>query len=116
MTGIIQNHGHKVLAIGGVEDHVHMLFGFNPTQSLSDVMREVKRDSSKWIRANRFTHGVFNWQSGYGAFSYSKSQIDSVVKYIMNQEIHHRKRSFFDEYKKILDNLGVGYKEQYLLE
>jgi len=115
ITGIVQNHGHKMLAINGTDDHVHMLFGFNPAQSFSDIMREVKRDSTKWINENRFTQAAFGWQSGYGAFSYSKSQIGKVVKYIANQETRHAEISFLDEYKKILDDFGIEYKDEYLL-
>ena len=112
----MKNKGHKVLAIGGTNDHVHVFFGLNASQAVSDLMMLVKRDSSKWVRENRFVTGEFRWQSGYGAFSYSQSQIDSVVKYIENQETHHVTRSFLDEYKKILDDLGIEYKEQYILE
>jgi len=114
IIAIIQKHGHKVLSIGGMEDHVHILFGFRPTQALSTLMQEVKRDSSAWINQNRFVMGKFSWQEGYGAFSYSKSQISDVVKYIENQENHHVKRSFTDEFRKILDNFGIEYDNRYI--
>ena len=94
MTGIIQNHGHKVLAINGMPDHVHILFGMRPTQSLSELMQDVKGDSSKWINQNRLVKGKFSWQEGYGAFSYSKSHVDRVIKYILNQEKHHIRKTF----------------------
>ena len=116
ITGIIQNHGHKLLAINGADDHVHILFGQNPTQSLSDIMRDVKRDSSKWVNENTFTHDAFGWQNGYGAFSYSHSQIEKVAEYIRNQETHHAEISFLEEYKNILENLGIAYKDGYLFE
>ena len=116
IISIIQESGHKVLAIGGIEDHVHIFFGFRPKQSLSSLMLEVKRDSSKWINQNGFVTGRFEWQSGYGAFSYSKSQIHNVVRYINNQEKHHAKRSFLEEYKKILDDLNIQYNEKYMLK
>jgi len=93
-----------------------VFFGLNTTQAISNLMMVVKRDSSKWINENWFVTGEFGWQNGYGAFSYSQSQIDSVVKYIKNQEKHHEKRSFLEEYKKILDEWGIEYKEQYILE
>ena len=116
ITGIIQNHGHKMLAINGADDHVHILFGQNPMQSVSDLMRDVKRDSSKWVNENKFTRDAFGWQNGYGAFSYSLSLIEKVAEYIRNQEKHHANISFLDEYKKILDNLGIAYKGEYLLD
>jgi len=114
IAAIVQNRGHKVLAIGGTDDHIHVLFGFRPKQSLSSLMQEVKRDSAEWININRFTSGRFVWQDGYGAFSYSKSQIPNVARYIENQEDHHIKRSSFDELKKILDDLGIEYNTQHL--
>jgi len=114
ITGIVQNHGHDMLAINGTDDHVHMLFGLNPAQSLSDIIRDVKRDSTKWVNENKFTQGALGWQSGYGAFSYSKSQVDKAVAYIKNQKSRHSENSFMDEYKKILDDLGIAYKDEFL--
>jgi len=114
IISIIQKHGHKVLSIGGMPDHIHILFGFRPTQSLSALMQEVKRDSSQWINQNRFVVGKFSWQEGYGAFSYSKSQISSVAKYIENQEKHHAQKTFTEEYRKILDNFGIEYDNRYI--
>ena len=116
IIAIIQNRGHKALAVGGVEDHIHIFFGFLPRQSLSSLMLEIKRDSSKWINQNGFVKGRFEWQSGYGAFSYSKSHTHNVVRYINNQEKHHAKKTFLDEYKKILNNVGIKYNEQYILK
>ncbi len=92
MTAIIQDHGHKMLAIGGVEDHVHLFIGLNPREALSNLVKELKRDSS--------------WQEGYGAFTYSKSQLSAVCGYIGNQEIHHRKKTFAEEYDEILRKYG----------
>jgi REP element-mobilizing transposase RayT len=114
IIAIIQKHGHKVISIGGMADHIHILFGFRPTQSLSALMQEVKRDSSEWINQNKFVAGKFSWQEGYGAFSYSKSQIANVAKYIENQEKHHTKQSFTEEYRKILDIFGIEYDNRYL--
>ena len=114
LIAIIQNHGHKVLSIGGMPDHVHILFGFRPTQSLSVLMQNLKRNSSEWINKNKLAKGRFYWQAGYGAFSYSKSQIPKVAKYIENQEKHHSKRTFEDEYKKILSDFGIEYDEKYI--
>jgi len=114
ITTIIQKHGHKVLAIGGMPDHVHILFGFRPTQTLSSLMQEVKRDSSEWINKKKLTPGRFSWQGGYGAFSYSRSHIPSVVKYIMTQESHHKDKSFIMEYKEILEKFTVEYDNNYI--
>ena len=116
MIAIIQNHEHKVLAIGGMPDHIHIMFGMRPTQSLSDLMKNIKGDSSKWINENHFVKGRFSWQEGFGAFSYSKSQLPNVIGYINNQKIHHKKVLFIDEYKKILTDFGVEYDEKYIFK
>ena len=116
IIAIIHNHGHKVLSIGGMPDHIHLLFGFRPTQSLSELMQNVKRNSSEWINKEKLIFGRFSWQEGYGAFSYSKSQIPQVIKYIERQEVHHKKQTFIDEYKKILNDFGLEYDERYIFE
>jgi REP element-mobilizing transposase RayT len=113
ITGIIQNYGHKLLAINGMPDHIHILFGMRPTQSLSDLMRAVKGDSSKWINDKRVMMGRFSWQEGYGAFSYSKSHVPNVIEYIKNQQQHHRTKSFIEEYHDFLRKFGVDFEEQY---
>jgi REP element-mobilizing transposase RayT len=113
ITGIIQNHGHKVLAINGMPDHIHILIGMRPAQALADLMREVKVDSCKWINDNRLVMGRFSWQDGYGAFSYSKSHVSAVVEYIQNQREHHRVKSFIDEYHQFLNKFGVEFEERY---
>jgi putative transposase len=116
ITGIIQNHGHKMLTINGMPDHVHILFGFRPSQSLSDLMRDVKGDSSLWIKENKFVNGKFSWQEGYGAFSYSKSQISAVATYIENQEQHHNQKSFIEEYTKILRDFEIEFEDKYIFK
>jgi REP element-mobilizing transposase RayT len=116
ISGIIQNHGHKLLAINGMPDHVHILFGMRPVQSLSDLMRDVKGDSSLWINENKFIAGRFSWQEGYGAFSYSKSQIPAVATYIQNQELHHQKITFIEEYRKMLHDFGIDFNEQFIFK
>ena len=116
ITGIIQNYDHKVLQINGVSDHVHILFGMRPTQSLSDLMQKVKQDSSKWINNKGFVDGKFSWQAGYGAFSYSKSQIPGIINYIQNQENHHKKKSFIEEYLDLLDEFDMDFDERYIFK
>jgi putative transposase len=116
ITGIIQNHNHKVLAINGMPDHVHIFFGMRPTQALSDLMQDVKGDSSKWINTNGFVKGKFSWQEGYGAFSYSKSHVKNVIKYIQNQEIHHQEKTFRDEYLEMLKKFEVDYNEAFVFK
>jgi REP element-mobilizing transposase RayT len=116
ITGIIQNHGHKVLAINGIPDHIHILFGMRPTQSLSDLMQDVKGDSTKWINQKGFIQSRFSWQEGFGGFSYGKSQIDYVIDYIKNQEIHHRKKTFIEEYLEFLEKFEVPYDERYIFK
>ena len=114
ITGIVQNNGHKLLAMNSVTDHSHLFIGLNPNQSISELMRLVKGDSSEFVNKQGFTKRKFQWQEGYGAFSNSNSQIDSVIKYINNQKEHHRKKSFKEEYLNILKDYSVNYDEQYV--
>jgi putative transposase len=114
ITGILKNQGIKLIAIGGVEDHVHILFGMNPTIALSDLVRDIKASSSKFINEGNFVRGKFYWQEGFGAFSYSRSQIDAVAKYILNQEEHHSRKSFKDEFIALLDRFEIEYDDRYL--
>ncbi len=116
ITGIIQNNGHKLLAINSATDHTHVFIGLNPKQSISDLMRLVKGDSSEFINKEKLTARKFQWQEGYGAFSNSRSQIDGVVKYIVNQKGHHAKKSFRDEYLEILKDYDVEYDDRYLFK
>ena len=104
----------KTLIVNGVEDHVHLLFGLNPVCAIADVLKLVKGNSSKWMNDSRFHKTEFHWQSGYGAFSYSKMEIDGLYNYILNQEAHHKKQSFQDEYIEMLKMHGVDYDERYL--
>jgi REP element-mobilizing transposase RayT len=114
ITGIVQDNEHKMIIINGMPDHTHMLIGMRPTQSLSDLMKEVKGSSSKWINEKRFAGNKFNWQSGYGAFSYSISQLQTVINYIKNQEAHHQKRTFLQEYRAFLEKFEVPFEERYI--
>jgi putative transposase len=116
MTGIVQNRNQKMLAINNVSDHLHMLVGFGTVMSISDFMEEVKFISSKFINDEKWIKGKFEWQRGYGVFSYSRSQIDNVIKYIINQQGHHKKRSFKEEYLDFLKKFEVEYEEKYLFE
>ena len=116
ITGIIQNYDHKLLAINGMPDHVHVFFGMRPIQSLSELMQDVKGSSSKWINEKGFMEDRFEWQEGYGAFSYSKSQVSNVIGYITDQEEHHQKICFVAEYKKFLDKFEIDYDERYLFK
>ncbi|MBS1507816.1 MAG: IS200/IS605 family transposase [Bacteroidetes bacterium] len=116
IAGIITNKGAKALAVGGWKDHVHILFGLPVTVSVADFMSAVKANSSKWINEQGYVKGKFQWQSGYGAFSFSKSQRDVVIKYIMNQEEHHRIKSFREEYLNMLNDFEVDFDDQYLFE
>jgi REP element-mobilizing transposase RayT len=116
IIAIIQKYGHKVLSIGGMSDHIHIFFGFRPTQALSKLMQEVKRDSSEWINNQNLTMGKFSWQEGYGAFSYGKSQISNVINYIETQEKHHKKRTFREEFLEFLKSFDVEYDERYIFK
>lgn len=108
--------GCKTILVNGVEDHVHCFFGLQPSVSVSDVMKNAKAKSSKWVNESGLLKHRFEWQKGFGAFSYSHSHIDNVFKYIKNQEEHHKKETFRDEYIKMLKAFGVEYDEQYIFE
>ncbi|HEY8782407.1 MAG TPA: IS200/IS605 family transposase [Mucilaginibacter sp.] len=114
ITGVVQNNGHKLLAINNMPDHLHLFVGLNPKQSISDLMRLVKGDSSEFINSEGFTKRKFQWQDGYGAFSNSRTQIDGVVKYILNQKLHHSKKTFKEEYLQMLRDNAVEYDEKYI--
>jgi putative transposase len=116
ITATVQNNGHKMLAVNNVADHVHFLFGLDPVQPVSELLRMVKGDSSEWVNKEGLTKNKFRWQEGYGAFSHSRSQIDNVVKYIHNQKEHHRTVSFEEEYLKMLRDFNVPYDERYLFK
>jgi len=116
MCGIITNNKSKPLAIYCNPDHTHILVGLHPTVSVATIVGDIKAGSSKWINDNKLIVGKFNWQDGYGAFTYSKSQIDTVIKYILNQEMHHSGRSFREEYLDMLNKLGIDYNERFLFD
>ena len=116
ITGIIQNNNHKLLSINSMPDHIHVFFGFSPTQSLADLMRMIKSDSSEWINKNNLSNSPFYWQEGYGAFSYSRSHIKAVCTYIENQEVHHRKQTFLEKYEEMLQKFEIEYDEKYIFK
>lgn len=116
LTGIIQNNEHKMLQINGMPDHIHILIGMRPSQSISSLIQNVKTESSKWIKENNCCDLPFAWQEGYGAFSYSKSHVPDVIRYIQNQEAHHKKETFLDEYIKMLTAFEIEYDKQYIFK
>jgi len=116
ITGIVQNHEHKLLSINGMPDHLHLLIGYRPHQALADLLKEIKGDSSKWINDRKFTKTKFNWQEGYGAFSYSKSEVPRICSYIESQKIHHQNKTFLEEYKNLLNEFQVDYDERYIFK
>ena len=116
ITGVVKNHGQKLIVIGGVSDDVHILLGIKPDIKLSDLVRDIKANSSRFINEKRFLKGRFYWQEGFGAFSYSISQLDDVIHYIQNQEEHHKKQSFLEEYKSFLKAFAIDFDEQYIFK
>ncbi len=116
ITGIVQNRGQKMLSIFCMPDHVHLLVGIKPSITISDLVRDIKAGSSNFINQQYYVNGKFNWQEGFGAFSYSKSQIDTVIKYILSQEEHHKKTTFREEYFDFLEKFEIDYDEKYLFE
>ncbi len=116
ISGIVQKRKQKLLSIFCMPDHTHILVGLTPDISISDLARDIKAGSSKFINDNNWFQGKFNWQEGFGAFSYSRSQIDTVIKYILNQEEHHKKKTFKEEYLDFLKKFEIEYDEKYLFE
>ncbi len=116
ITGIVNNHHQKMLSIFAMPDHIHLLVALKPSTAISDLVRDIKSSSSKFINDKQWIEGKFRWQEGFGAFSYSRSQLDRVVKYILNQEKHHETKTFKEEYISFLDNFGIEYDEQFLFD
>ncbi len=116
MSGILRNDNAYPLAVGGWKDHVHVFFELNPNLKIADIMRMLKSTSSKWINDNKMVKGRFHWQEGYGAFSYSRSQRNDVINYIMKQEEHHNKKTFREEYLELLKKFEIEFKDEYLFE
>ena len=116
ICGIVNGKNEKVYAINGMPDHIHILLSIKPDTSLSNLVRDIKANSSKWINENKFVRGKFHWQEGFGGFSYSQSQLDDVIGYIDNQEKHHAEKSFKEEYVDFLRKFKVNYDEKYVFE
>ena len=116
ITGIVQNHKHKLLAIGTMPDHIHIFVGYNVNQLIPDLAENIKTSSNDWIKTNKLSRFKFEWQKGYGAFSHSRSQLDTVVKYILSQEQHHEKESFRFEYLEMLRKNEISFKDEYVFE
>lgn len=116
ITGIITAQKHKLIAINNMPDHLHLLVGMRPDAALSDLVRDVKAGSSKFINEKRWVMGRFSWQEGFGAFSYARSQLGAVIRYIQNQQKHHAEKSFRDEYLELLEKFGVEYDQKYIFK
>lgn len=116
ISGIIKAHNHKLLAINGMPDHIHILVGMRPSQSVSDLIQDIKANSSKWINEKKFLKVKFEWQEGYGAFLYSKSHVQNVIKYIQNQEKKHQATTFNEEYLDFLNAFEIEYDERYVFK
>lgn len=116
ITGIVKQKGQKLLAINGMPDHIHMLLGMKPSCCLSDLVREIKKSSNEFINDHNLSKYRFAWQEGFGAFSYSHSQLSTVIGYIMRQKEHHRRRTFREEYMELLSRFDVAYEEKYLFK
>jgi putative transposase len=116
ITGIVRNQGQKLISINGMPDHIHILIGLKAAMALADLVREIKADSSNFINKNKWVRGKFSWQEGYGAFSYGHSQLDTIVRYIQNQEKHHARRSFKSEYLALLRKFEITFDDKYVFE
>jgi len=116
MTGLVQNRKAKMLAIHCMPDHVHLFVGFKPIISISDFIKEIKVESNEFINSKKWVKGKFAWQEGYGVFSYSQSHIGNVIEYVNNQESHHHKKSFREEYVEFLTEFEIPYEEKYLFD
>lgn len=116
ISGILTNKNQKPFAVNGTTDHVHVFVGIEPNISISDLVRDIKHSSTNFIKEKNFIKHKFNWQKGYCAFTYSKSQFDSVIKYIMNQEVHHKTKTFEEEYIEFLKKYDVDYDSKYVFD
>ena len=116
LCAIVREEGHKPLAVYSMPDHTHLLLGLNPTQAIAELMRLLKGNSSKWLNETGLLPGRFEWQRGYGAFSYSRSQLPAVVRYILTQPKHRRRQTFREEYVGFLEKFEVDYDPRYLFE
>ena len=116
ITGIIKNRGQKLLAVNCMPDHTHIFIGFKPNICISDLVRDIKTATSLFIKEKRWVKAKFYWQEGFGSFTYSHSQLNDVINYIKNQESHHKRKSFKDEYLELLKKFDIEYSEQYLFE
>ncbi|MEN8250567.1 MAG: IS200/IS605 family transposase [Bacteroidota bacterium] len=114
ITGIVQNNGHKLITIGSMPDHIHIFIGYNVNQTIPNIVEQIKTSSNHWIQKNKLTRFKFNWQTGYGAFTHSHLQIDVVAKYVLNQEEHHKKTTFKEEYMELLKEFEIEYKDEYV--
>ncbi len=116
IAGIIKGKNQKPIIVNGMPDHIHAFIGLKPSMAISDLVRDIKNNSTNFINDNKFVRGKFLWQEGYGAFSYSHSHIDNVYNYILNQEMHHKKKTFREEYLEFLKKFKVDYNEKYLFD
>jgi putative transposase len=114
IAGIIKGKNHKPIIVNGMPNHIHAFVGLKPSMAISDLVRDIKNNSTNFINKNNFVQGKFSWQEGYGAFSYSHSHIDNVYNYILNQEEHHKKKTFREEYLDFLKKFKIDYDEKYL--
>ena len=116
ITGIVRKKDQKLISINGMSDHIHILIGLRPAMALAELVRDIKSDSSEWVNKKKLARGKFGWQEGYGAFSYGHSQLDTIIRYIQNQEKHHQRRSFKNEYLTLLRKFEIEFKEKYVFE
>ena len=116
ITGIVRNQGQKLISINGMPDHIHILIGLKPAMALADLVREIKADSTNHINDNKWVRGRFNWQEGYGAFSYGHSQLSTIIRYIQNQEKHHQRRTFKSEYMTLLRRFDIAFDDKYVFD
>ena len=116
ITGIVRNQGQKLISINGMPDHLHILIGLRPWMALADLVRDIKADSSTYVNRNRWVRGKFSWQEGYAAFSYGHSQLNTIISYIQNQEKHHSRRTFRDEYLTLLRKFDIAFDDKYVFK
>lgn len=116
ITALVQARKAKMLAVHCMPDHIHLFVGFKPSVLISDFVKEIKVESNEFIKSKNWIKGNFNWQEGYGVFSYGHSQIDRVCKYVLNQEVHHKKKKFKEEYHEFLEKFAIPFEDKYLFE